>query len=163
MTVPKVLPLIVLLLFTPVIGAGGKNGLSPKDIAKIKQAHVKYEEAWLKGDANGVRALFTEDCVLLPPHADKPRIGQTGLNEFWFPPDAPATRITKLVVVPQNISGDNEIATAWGTDEVAWTTVQPGKTTESSHKGIFLNVLRKQANGEWKFSHHMWDDAVVQH
>jgi uncharacterized protein (TIGR02246 family) len=162
MTVCKVLPLIVLLLFTPVIGTGGKEGLSPKDIVKIKQAHTRYEDAWLKGDADGVRALFTEDCVLLPPHADKPRIGQKGLNEFWFPPNAPTTRVTKLVVTPQNIAGDGEIATVWGTDEVAWTTVQDGKTTESSHTGIFLNVLRKQANGEWKFSHHMWDDQVAQ-
>jgi uncharacterized protein (TIGR02246 family) len=163
MTAPRLLPLIVLLLFPSVIGAGGKNGLSAEDIAKIKQAHTRYEEAWLKGDADGVRALFTEDCVLLPPHADKPRIGQKGLNDFWFPPHAPATQITKLVVTPQNIAGDGEIATVWGTDEVAWTTLQDGKTTESSHKGIFLNVLRKQADGQWKFSHHMWDDAVVRH
>jgi hypothetical protein len=102
MTAPRLLPLIVLLLFPSVIGAGGKNGLSAEDIAKIKQAHTRYEEAWLKGDADGVRALFTEDCVLLPPHADKPRIGQKGLNEFWFPPHAPATQITKLVVTPHN-------------------------------------------------------------
>ena len=26
--------------------------------------------------------------------------------------------------------------------------------------GVFLNVLRKQADGEWKLSHHMWDDAI---
>jgi hypothetical protein len=47
-----------------------------------------------QGDADGRRALFTEDCVLLPPHGDKPRIGQKGLNEYWFPPDAPPTKIT---------------------------------------------------------------------
>jgi hypothetical protein len=27
------------------------------------------------------------------------------------------------------------------------------KTTSTSHKGMFLNVLRRQANGEWKMSH----------
>jgi uncharacterized protein (TIGR02246 family) len=161
MTVRKLLPLVVLLLLTPMIRAGGKNGLSPEDIAKIRQAHSKYEEAWLKGDADGVRALFTDDCVLLPPHGDTPRIGQKGLNEFWFPPDVPPGRVTRLVVTPQNIAGDGEIATVWGTHEVAWVTVQDGKATESSHKGIFLNVLRKQADGEWKFSHHMWDEPVV--
>ena len=36
-------------------------------------------------------------------------------------------------------------------------------TTSSSHKGMFLNVLRKQANGEWKMSHIMWDDPVERH
>jgi uncharacterized protein (TIGR02246 family) len=158
----KVLLLVALVLLPPVIRAGGDN-LSGEDIRKIKRVHSKYEEAWLKGDADGVRALFLEDCVLLPPHGDTPRIGQKGLNEYWFRPGTPPTQITKLVVTPQSIGGDGQIAYVWGTDEVAWTTVEEGKTTRAAHKGIFLNVLRKQANGEWKFSHHMWDDAIDRH
>jgi len=158
----KALPVVLLLLADPS-GKRAGNGLSAEDIAKIKQVHSRYEEAWLKGDADGVRALFTEDCVILPPHADKPRVGQKGLNEFWFPPDAPATKITKLVVIPESIGGDGRLAHAWGTDEVAWTTEQNGKTTSASHTGIFLNVLEKQANGEWKISRRMWDDAISKH
>ena len=153
-----VLPISVLLV-CPMIMAGG-NSLSADDIAKIKRVHALYQEAWLRGDAGGVRAVFSDDCVLLPPHGDIPRIGQKGLNEYWFSPDAPLTQITKLVVTPQNIGGDGEIAYVWGTDEVAWTTVQNGKTTSASHKGMFLNVLRKQTNGEWKMSHHMWNDRI---
>jgi ketosteroid isomerase-like protein len=107
-----------------------------------------------------VLALFTEDCVLLPPHAAKPRLGHQGLNEFWFPPDAPQTEITKLVVTIQGVGGDGHIAYTWGTDEVAWTTLQDNKKTASSHTGIFLNVLQKQSDGSWKISHHMWDDAL---
>jgi len=158
-TFSRMQALLGLLLACPAIWAGPMT-LSADDIAKIKQVHVNYEQAWLKGDADAVRALFTEDCVLLPPHADKPRVGQQGLNEYWFPPNSPPTTITKLVVTPQNIGGDGQIAYVWGTDEVAWTTLQDGKTSSAAHKGIFLNVLRKQANGEWKFSHHMWDDPV---
>jgi uncharacterized protein (TIGR02246 family) len=155
------LPLLVLLPM-PFAARSADSDLSKDDIAKIREVHKRYESAWLKGDANGVRALFTEDCVLLPPHGDKPRIGQKGLNEFWFPPNAPPTQITKLVVTPQSIGGDGQVAYAWGTDDVEWTTTQGGKTTTSSHKGMFLNVLRKQPNGEWKLSHHMWDDAITQ-
>jgi len=159
MHIREVLPLVSLLLVCPVIGNAGPS-LSEEDTAKIRRVHSKYEEAWLKGDADGVRALFTEDCVLLPPHGDTPRIGQKGLNEFWFPPNAPPSRVTKLVVTLQSIGGDGEIAYVWGTHEVAWTTMQDGKTTRASHKGVFLNVLRKQADGEWKMSHHMWDEPV---
>jgi uncharacterized protein (TIGR02246 family) len=159
MKIRQALPVISLLLVCPAIRAAG-GSLSGDDIAKIKRVHNKYEEAWLKGDADGVRALFTEDCVLLPPHGDAPRIGQKGLNEYWFPSNAPPTRITKLIVTPQSIGGDGEIAYVWGTHEVVWTTVQDGKATSVSHKGIFLNVLRKQADGGWKMSHHMWDEPV---
>jgi uncharacterized protein (TIGR02246 family) len=159
MAMRKVWAAALVLLASPAMKAAG-GSLTAEDVEKIKRVHSSYEEAWLRGDADGVRALFTEDCVLLPPHADKPRIGQKGLNEFWFPPNAPTTKITKLEVKPQSIGGDGEIAYVWGTDDVAWTTTQDGKTTSASHKGIFLNVLRKQTNGEWKMSHHMWDDAV---
>ena len=105
MNIRKALPLVMFFVVSPA-ATGAGNSLSAEDIAKIKQVHSKYEEAWLKGDADAVRALFTEDCVLLPPHGDKPRIGQKGLNEYWFPPDGPPTKITKLVVTPQSIGGD---------------------------------------------------------
>ena len=155
----KVLAILAAWLFCPALLSAGN--LSPRDIQDIRDIHKRYEETWLKGDADGVRALFTENCVLFPPHGDTPRIGQKGLNEFWFPPSAPPTRITRLVVIPQDIGGDEQIAYVWGTDEVAWTTTQGGKATASSHKGIFLNVLQKQPDGKWKISHHMWDDAVA--
>ena len=147
-----------LMMVLPASAVGG--GLSAEDVSKIKQVHKKYEEAWLRGDSNAVLALFTDDCVLLPPHADKPRIGHDELKEFWFAPDAPPTQVTRLVVTPQSIGGDGQIAYVWGTDDVAWTTVKDGKTVTASHQGVFLDVLQKQANGEWKLSHRMWDDKI---
>src|SRR5260370_38126779 len=109
MKIRKVFQVICLMLTCSAIGVAS-DSLSVEDIAKIKRVHGKYEEAWLKGDADGVRALFTDDCVLLPPHGDAPRIGQKGLNEYWFPPDAPPTQITKLFVTPQRIGGERQIA-----------------------------------------------------
>jgi uncharacterized protein (TIGR02246 family) len=152
--------LLLTFLLAGSLLALAQNTLSPEDIAKIKAVHKKYEETWLSGDADGVRALFTDDSVLMPPHAAKPWLGRKGLNEFWFPPNAPPTKITKLAVILESIGGDGQIAYAWGTHEVAWTTAQGGATTSSSHTGTFLNVLRKQPNGDWKISHHMWDDAL---
>jgi len=132
----KLLALSVIVLMAVVTTAG--RGLSEEDAAKIRKVHQRYEEAWLRGDANGVVALFTDDCVLLPPHADKPRIGHLGLKDFWFPPNAPRTQITKLIVTPQGIGGDGRIAYVWGTDDVSWTTMQDGKTVTAYHQGIFL-------------------------
>ena len=59
MRVRKVLSLICPMLICPGIGVA-RDSLSAADIAKIKRVHRKYEEAWLNGDAHGVRALFTE-------------------------------------------------------------------------------------------------------
>lgn len=151
--------ILSLLLATPFPGAAAKN-LTAGDIAKIRDVHKRYETTWLNGDADGVRSLFTDDCVLLPHHGGRPRVGKKELDEFWFAPGTPPTKVTKLIVSIEKIGGDAEIAYAWGTDEVAWTTVQDGKTVSSANKGTFLNVLQKQPTGEWKITHHMWDDPV---
>src|SRR5947199_650070 len=98
---------VAILLSAPLLPA--KESLSADDIAKIRQVHKQYEDTWLKGDANGVRALFTDDCVLFPPHAAKPQVGQQGLNDFWFH-NAPPTEITKLVVTIERLGGDGQIA-----------------------------------------------------
>jgi hypothetical protein len=58
---------MAMLLLGSVIKAGG-GSLTAEDIAKIKRVHSRCEGTWLRGDADGVRALSTEDCVLLPPH-----------------------------------------------------------------------------------------------
>ena len=54
MRIRRALPMICLLSSCPGIGVAG-NTLSTEDVAKIKQVHSKYEGAWLKGDADGVR------------------------------------------------------------------------------------------------------------
>jgi hypothetical protein len=104
---------MAMLLLCPTIKAGG-GSLRAEDIARLRGCTAGEKKTWLRGVADGVRALPTEDCVLLPPHRDKPRIGQNGLNEYWFPPDTPPAEITKLVVVPQSIGGDDETACIWG-------------------------------------------------
>jgi len=153
--------LVAALGLLPALAAA-ESGLSASDIAKIRRVHQRYEEGWRKGDADAVRSLFTEDCVLLPHHGDPPRVGKKEMNAFWFPPNSPPTTVTKLVLTLTSIGGDGQIAHVWGTDEVAWTTVQDGKSVAASNRGTFLNILKKQPNGEWKISHHMWDDPVSQ-
>jgi|SRR5215472_3697098 len=155
------LPLALLSLSAGLLN-GGTN-LSADDVAAIKRVHQKYEEAWVKGDADVVRSLFTEDSVLLPPYGDQPRVGKKQLDEFWFAPNVPPTTVTRLTLSIENIGGDGQLAYVWGHFEVGWTVVQHGKATTSSNKGTFLNILKKQRDGEWKISHHMWDNPVAQH
>jgi uncharacterized protein (TIGR02246 family) len=159
MRISAILPFLACVLFgTSFCAADGV--LTASDIAKIRQVHRQYQLTWLNGDSDGVRDLFTDDSVLLPPHSGTPRLGREGMNAFWFPPGTPPTRVTKLEVVINDIGGDGEIAYVWGTDDVTWVTGQNGTQTTASHHGTFLNVLKKQPNGEWKISHHMWDDKI---
>lgn len=158
MCIAKVCAVALLLLSQSLYGAD--TGLTQDDIQEIKQLHEKYRRAWLAGDANGVRSVFVDQPVLLPHHGDPPRVGRDQLNSFWFPPGAPPTKVLTLDLTYEEIGGSGSTAFVWGTDSVSWTTTQDGKPAIVSNKGTYLNVLRKLPNGEWKISHHMWDDPA---
>jgi len=154
---------IAVLLICPAIRAGG-GSLSADDIAKIKRVHSKYEEAWLKGDADGsASALYGGLRVAAAARRQSSSRAKKGLNEYWFP------RMLRLRRLPDWWSRRKVLAATPRSRTHGARTRWPGplskngKTTSAAHKGMFLNVLRKQANGEWKVSHHMWDDLVEKH
>src|SRR5215475_8834318 len=136
------------------------DGLTADDVQKIKQIHERYRQAWLAGDPDAVRAVFVDHPVLLPHHGDAPRVGRDQLDAFWFPPGAPSTKVVALDLTYEEIGGSGNTAYVWGTDSVSWVAQQDGRNTIVSNKGTYLNVLRRLPNGEWKISHHMWDDPV---
>jgi uncharacterized protein (TIGR02246 family) len=140
---------------TPECGAT----LSPQDAKAVRNVIEAYRTSWLRGDAKGVLDTLTPDAVLLPAHGADPVIGTAAITKYWWPPDGPPTRITKLNITTEDVGGDCRIAYAHGRDEVGWTVVKNGVTKTHGHPGTYLNVLKKQPNGSWRISHHMWDDA----
>jgi uncharacterized protein (TIGR02246 family) len=50
--------------------------------AEVDEANRRFMEAWERGDAASVAALYAEDAVILPP--DAPMIsGRAAIEEFW--------------------------------------------------------------------------------
>lgn len=132
--------------------------LTLQDREAISQVKAEYKRAWLAGDAEGVRSLFTKDAVLMPHHGVPPQVGMKAINEFWFPANSPKTVITKLEVPIDDITSDGRTAVVRGRSEVAWTIEDQGKITTYANGGTYLTVMRKLADGSWKITHHMWDD-----
>ena len=157
----KSLPILLcIVLSVPLFAADGK--LSADDVAQIKKLQDDYCQAWLRNEPDGVRAVFVEDSVLLPHHGVEPKVGRTALNQFWFPPNAPPTKVLELGFSPESISGDGQIAYSWGKQHVSWVSKQGDKETTVSMKGTYLMVLEKQSDGKWKISRFMWDDPLPQ-
>lgn len=152
---------VVILLSSLCLSSFGAGGLlTSDDVQKIKQLHEKYRKAWLAGDADGVRSVFVDEPVLLPHHGVAPVVGHDQMNTFWFPLGSPPTKVLKLNLTYNEIGGSGDTAYVWGTDDLSWETSQNGKTKVVSNKGTYLNIVRKLPTGEWKISHHMWDDPV---
>jgi uncharacterized protein (TIGR02246 family) len=133
--------------------------LSAADVAAIHAAVDAYRSAWLRGDARGVLATLTPDAVLLPAHGAAPVAGSAAIERYWWPPDAPATTITRLDITVENIQGAGGWASVYGRDDVEWTQAEGGATRSHGHPGTYLNVMRRMPDGSWRISRHMWDDG----
>jgi len=149
------------LLMTPCLAhaADCSPTLSEKDAAAVRGVIEAYRTAWLRGDAHGVMATLTADAVLLPAHGAKPVIGTDAITKYWWPGGGPTTTITKLDITVEQVGGDCRVAHAHGRDDVAWTVEENGTTRTYGHPGTYLNVFKRQADGSWRISHHMWDDG----
>jgi uncharacterized protein (TIGR02246 family) len=135
------------------------GGLSPNDRTLIRRTVETYRTAWLAGDAQGVLRTLTEDCVLLPAGGASPVQGIDAIRKYWWPAGGPPTRVTRLDITVDGLSGNAEIASSYGRDDVAWTTEENGKVSAQGHPGTYLNVYRKLPSGEWRIARHMWGDG----
>jgi len=157
-TIGVCLPLV---LATAVRGSS-PAGLAAADTKLIKSVLEKYRTAWLANDADGVRATFTKDAVLMPHHGLKPIVGMAAINEFWWPATTAKTTILKFVRTIEEVGGNASLAYARGGSEVEWKTEDRGKTESWRTAGNYLAVLKRQTDGRWLISHLIWDDIPNQ-
>jgi uncharacterized protein (TIGR02246 family) len=146
----------------PLAAEGCGEKLAPSDAAKIEAVHQAYSKAWLQNDEAGVLKLFTDDAVIMPHHGDEPRVGKAAIKAFWFLPGAAPTKITKFELRTDEIGGSECLAFARGHFSLSWTSEVNGSTRTTSNAGTYLDIVRKQPDGSWKITHHMWDDPAPQ-
>ena len=139
--------------------AGRCGALTKADVAGIKAVIETYRTSWLKENPQpGVESTLLEESVLLPAHGAAAVVGMKQIRTFWWPPNAPATKILQLDISVEDVGGNACLGFARGHDTVAWSVEQEGKTTRTRHGGTYLNVMKKSDDGKWHILEHMWDD-----
>jgi len=152
--------LLLSLVCLATLGAAPRAArLSPDDERSIKATIEAYRTAWLANDQRGVLRTFTDDAVLMPAHGAPAIKGMAAIEKYWFTPGGPPTTITQLDITVDELEGDGAFAYARGLDTVAWTVTENGTVHTHSHPGTYVNVMRKQPDGEWRIQLHMWDDG----
>ena len=123
------------------------------ELNAMRSAARAYADAWLTNDADTVMATFVAEPVLSPsglPYVD----GQEAARRFWFPTDAPPTTVTDFALNEIEFSLSGDLGYVRGTFRLAFE--YDGGSYEN--QGKYLTLLRKLPDGEWRITHHFWDD-----
>ena len=122
----------------------GSRAMSDRDaiLALVQQ----WREATTARDIPKLLAMVTEDIVFLPGTIPPVR-GKAAVEELYRSAFAQYRQIEQLAAVEEvQIAGD--WAFLWGTDELR---LQPESGPLVHMKGKGLSVLKRQADGTWKF------------
>ncbi len=141
------LALVIGIVFT-LTGCAAPAGTPPVDTAVEEAALKAVTAAWLDaynaGDVEKIVAMYTEDAVLMPPHAPV-ATGHAGIRAF-LTTDTAAAKAVGVKLVPgaatAGVAGD----TGW--ESGSYTIVDAAGATVDG--GSYLSVSRK-LNGKWLF------------
>ncbi|MCH8073739.1 MAG: DUF4440 domain-containing protein, partial [Proteobacteria bacterium] len=103
-------------------------------------------------------ATFVDEPVLSPsglPYLE----GQNAARTFWFPVDAPPTRVTNFELTEIEVSGSGDLGYVRGTFHLGFE--YDGSSYEN--RGKYVTILRKTPHGRWRITHHIWDDLPEDH
>lgn len=122
----------------------------------IAEVRSRYTEAYNRGDAAAVAALFTEDAKLLPPDTTMVS-GKQGIQAFYAPLGTGV--LSDFTVESMEVHHGGDLAYDMGTYSQK---VQPAGGQSFEEKGKYLAISRRQADGSWKLTTLIWNNMPMQ-
>lgn len=124
----------------------------PDSLALLAAANA-FSAAYVRGDADSMAALYTEDAAIFP-EGTPAIVGREPIRRYWT---LPATRrITRHVLLPDRIELRGDIAHDHGRFEISGET--DGKPWGPSF-GKYLVVWHRGPDGQWRMHLDMWNRA----
>jgi len=117
--------------------------------------HDRYREASRTGNVDGIVSLFADDAILMPPN-DTSLYGKEEIRAWWeeyfqwF-------RITSSVEEDNAVIVNGDQAFSRTSAAVVISPTRRGDEIRDEIRG--LTVWRREANGEWKITHQMWNSS----
>lgn len=134
--------------------------LPPADMARIRSVDSAFTAAANAGDAEGVAAAYADDGTLMAPNLP-PQKGRDAIKAFWGGfLDAYTVRFE---VVSDTIEGRGDLAYNQG--HYRFAAVPKAKGVPGvADEGKFLEILKKQPDGSWKYAVDMYSsNLALQH
>jgi uncharacterized protein (TIGR02246 family) len=141
----------VLLALAPVCAARAQTARSDSAaISAIQELARSFSAAFVRGDAEAMTALYTEDAVIFPERSE-PIAGVAAIRRYWTP--RPGRRVTRHVLTPTQVVVDGDHAYDHGVYEIAGES--DGVAWGPSH-GSYVVVWRREPPG-WRMKLDIWN------
>lgn len=137
----------------PAEAGGGPAGIAAGDQAQILAADSLFGVGTNTGNVDQVAATYAEDAVLMPPGAP-PVKGRAAIREFWNGFLQPYTVV--LTLGTDQIEGRGDLAYVVGHYHMVTTPKAKGTPALPPEDGKFLEVLKRQADGSWRYAVDMY-------
>src|SRR3982751_5625364 len=97
--------LIVASSSTAYAGSKGNDDGVGEARAAIEAANAKFSEAFARGDAKALSAMYTSDAIAFPPDSEMIR-GNEAIGEFWKAAKESGVQSATLTTIDVGRSGD---------------------------------------------------------
>jgi ketosteroid isomerase-like protein len=116
---------------------------------EISRTNAKFMEAFRRGDAAGLAAVYTGNARIFPPNTPA-RSGREAIQEFWQGALDMGVADVQLETLEFQQQGD----TGW----------ESGRATLKTRDGALLDTLQyivvwEKENGEWKWHRDIWNSS----
>ncbi len=149
---------IMTALSFSLLGAAIPEEGSAADRAAIEKLHQQDIAAMLSRDPKALAELWDDDAVVMQPGSPaivgKARISADNAKEFSEHPDV---RILSYRPDFRDLQICGDWAFEWGTFTGTYR-ASPNAPTETLNAKL-LRIMKRQADGSWKFSRVMWNTA----
>ncbi|HVS12850.1 MAG TPA: nuclear transport factor 2 family protein [Thermoanaerobaculia bacterium] len=135
-----------------IVEMKGMEAARQADLRAIEKVRERELAALLGGDADGMVAVFTEDCVVMPPN--EPAIeGHPALRKWFDSLHRHSTLTGGYGESDVSVAGDWAIEHF--TARLAVTPKAGGEAVDQENKGI--HIYRRQPDGTWRIAHDIWN------
>jgi uncharacterized protein (TIGR02246 family) len=131
--------------------------LSAADRDAIRAADSSFAAAANSGDVDAIVSVYARDASLLPPNLP-PQKGHTAIRSFWG--GFLNAYTVKFEIASDTIEGRGDLA--YNVGHFRFTAVPKERSNPGvADEGKFLEVLRKQPDGSWKYVVDMYSSNLA--
>ena len=121
------------------------------DSLAIVAAANAFSAAYMRGDADSMAALYTEDAAIFPDGSPA-IVGRKPIRRYWTL--APNRRITHHALMPDRIEIVGDVAHDYGRFRIAG---EADGTPWGPSFGKYVVVWRRGTDGQWRMYLDMWN------